>query len=123
MAHRPLELQTAISGRSFMTYSVGCAPGYKGGILLFNPNTKRYIVRRTFKVIGPSVPKDYQFPIQFEAVDTYVDDAEIPTLDVDDDVGGGGEGELRVLEGAAAAAAAVVMVVEGKWSVRCGTMA
>jgi hypothetical protein len=78
MAHRPLDLQTGLSGRSFITYSVGCAPGYKGGILLFNPSTKRYIVRRTFKVMGPTMPNTYQFPIQFEAVDTYTDDSESP---------------------------------------------
>jgi len=51
-AHIPVDLQTALSGRSFETYSVGCAPGYKGGILLMNPNTKRTIVRRTFRDTG-----------------------------------------------------------------------
>ena len=59
-------------------WSFYCAPGYKGGILLFNSSTNRYIVRRTFKVMGPTVPNTYQFPIQFEAVDTYTDDSESP---------------------------------------------
>jgi hypothetical protein len=44
-AHIPLSLQTALSGRSQLTYCIGMAPGYKGGILLFNPTTKRCIVR------------------------------------------------------------------------------
>jgi hypothetical protein len=59
MAHRPVDLQTGLSGRSFVTYSVGVAPSHKGGLMLFNPNTKRYIVRRTFKVIGPKIPFPY----------------------------------------------------------------
>jgi hypothetical protein len=46
-AHIPLSQQTALSGRSHITYCVGITPGYKGGILLFNPTTKRCIVRRT----------------------------------------------------------------------------
>ena len=53
MAHIPVELQTVLGGRSFRTYSVGCAPNHKGGLLLFNPQTKRYIIRRTFKILGP----------------------------------------------------------------------
>ena len=75
MAHRPVDLQTGLSGRSFVTYSVGVAPEYKGGLLLFNPETKRYIVRRSFKVIGPKIPLPYSTPVEFEAVDTYSDDA------------------------------------------------
>lgn len=53
MAHEPLDLQTVLGGRSFETYYVGRAEGYKGGLTLFNPLTKRSIVRRTFKVLGP----------------------------------------------------------------------
>ena len=55
MAHRPLQLQTGLNGRSFKTVFVGCAPEYTGCLLLFNPDTHRTIVRRTFKVIGPCV--------------------------------------------------------------------
>ena len=64
MAHRPTDLQTALSGRSFVTHSVGCAPEHKGGLLLFNPATKRYIIRRSFKVLGPSMPGPQAAPIQ-----------------------------------------------------------
>ena len=52
MAHIPLEQQTALSGRSFETYYVGCAPNFRGGILLFDPITHRTIIRRTYKVMG-----------------------------------------------------------------------
>ena len=95
MAHCPLDLQTGLSGRSFITYSVGCAPGYKGGILLFNPTTKRYIVRRTFKVMGPTMPLDYHVPIQFEATDTYTDDSESP--DPEDNLSPADEQDLELL--------------------------
>lgn len=56
MAHIPLELQTKNGPRSTTTYCVGSARVYKGGLLLFNPETKRTIVRRTFKVMGPQLP-------------------------------------------------------------------
>jgi len=80
MAHRPTDLQTALSGRSFVTHSVGCAPEHKGGLLLFNPATKRYIIRRSFKVLGPSMPGPYAAPIQFEATDTYTDESDGPEI-------------------------------------------
>ena len=44
--------------------------------MLFNPKTKRYIVRRTFKVISPKIPIPYSEPVEFEAIDQFVDDAE-----------------------------------------------
>ena len=53
LAHLPLTLQTALSGRAFPTIYVGRAPGVKGAVKLFNPATKRIILRRTFKVLGP----------------------------------------------------------------------
>ena len=56
MAHIPLDLQTKSGPRSHMTYCVGSVPEYKGGLLLFNPETKRTIVRRTFRVMGPNLP-------------------------------------------------------------------
>jgi hypothetical protein len=52
MAHLPLELQHALSGRSFETFYVRSAHEHKNGLLLFNPVTKRCIVRRTFKALG-----------------------------------------------------------------------
>jgi len=54
MAHVPVTQQVALGPRSFETYAVGVAPGVKGGVRLFNPATKRIIVRRSFKVLGPS---------------------------------------------------------------------
>ena len=54
MAHLPLKDQTALSGRCIRTYYIGIAPDHKGGILLYNPKTKRTIVRRTFKIMGPT---------------------------------------------------------------------
>jgi hypothetical protein len=71
MAHIPLNLQTTLGGRSHETYYVGCAQGYKGGVMLYNPLTKRQIVRRTFKVIGPmkQASLDYRIPILMESVD------------------------------------------------------
>ena len=56
MAHIPLSEQTNLGGRAFETYSVGCAPAHKGGVTLFNPVTKRYVIRRTIKVLGPTKP-------------------------------------------------------------------
>jgi hypothetical protein len=53
LAHLPLKLQTALSGRWFPAIYVGRAPGVKGAIKLFNPSSKRIILRRTFKVLGP----------------------------------------------------------------------
>ena len=35
-AHIPLTLQTALSGRSFLTEFVGLAPGHRGGLRLYN---------------------------------------------------------------------------------------
>ena len=59
LAHLPLKLQTALSGRAFDAIYVGRAPGVKGAIKLFNPSSKRIILRRTFKVLGPS---DFIYP-------------------------------------------------------------
>ena len=53
LAHLPLKLQTALSGRCFPAIYIGRAPGVKGAIKLFNPSSKRIILRRTFKVLGP----------------------------------------------------------------------
>ena len=56
MGHIPLELQTKSGHRSTLTYCVGSATDYKGGLLLFNPVTHHTIIRRTFKVLGPQLP-------------------------------------------------------------------
>ena len=64
----PIDRQTVLSGRSIQTYYTGMAPDYeKGGILLFNPITKRTIIRRTYKVMGPVDQPDSQ--VSFEALD------------------------------------------------------
>ena len=42
-----------------LNYAVGVAlrhKGAKGGLILFNPLTKREVIRRTYKNIGPTVP-------------------------------------------------------------------
>jgi hypothetical protein len=54
IARLPLELQRADSLRGVKTIYVGTAPGVKGGVLLRNPETKRTIVRVTFKPMGPN---------------------------------------------------------------------
>jgi hypothetical protein len=56
MGHIPLDLQTKSGHRSTLTYCVGSATDYKGGLLLFNPTTNHTIIRRTFKVLGPQLP-------------------------------------------------------------------
>ena len=53
IAYIPLKDQTELGGRSIRTFYVGFAPEHKGGILLFNPKTKRTIVRRSFRIMGP----------------------------------------------------------------------
>ncbi len=55
MAHVPLDLQGVLSDRSIKTYYVGTVEnGRHGGILLYNPITKHTIIRRSFRVMGPS---------------------------------------------------------------------
>ena len=68
----PLDEQTALSGRSIQTYYTGMAPDYKGGILLFNPQTKRTIVRRTYKVMGPvdQIPSAVEYEtLEYKPID------------------------------------------------------
>ena len=54
MAHIPLVLQESLGPRSVKTYAIGISLQHDGGLLLFNPSTKRVIIRRTFKTLGPS---------------------------------------------------------------------
>ena len=44
MAHVPLDQQTTDGPRSIRHYAVRTAPGHLGGLLLFNPVTKRTVV-------------------------------------------------------------------------------
>ena len=75
-AHIPLNLQTVISGRCFDGIVVGRAAGHRGGLLIFNPRTRRTVIRRTYKIMGPEpvISTILQVPILFEAVDKVVDD-------------------------------------------------
>ena len=77
MAHIPLSQQTNLGGRAFETYSVGCAPAHKEGLSLFNPITKRYVIRRTVKVLGPIHPvlSNQHLPLDNISVDD--DDSDI----------------------------------------------
>ena len=49
----PVDLQTGLSGKAIHTHYVDFAPGNLGGVTLYVPETKRMIIRRTFKVTGP----------------------------------------------------------------------
>jgi hypothetical protein len=52
IAHVPLTNQRADSLRGVKTIYVGAADGVKGGILLFDPETKRTQIRVSFKTMG-----------------------------------------------------------------------
>lgn len=80
-AHIPVKDQHALGGRTLEAFSVGIAAGHKGGILLFNPKTKRYIIRRTFKPMGSVAPVSplYKIPVEY---DTEVLDVEEPSHEV-----------------------------------------
>ena len=59
MAHVPLKQQDIYGGSSILNYAVGNALHHKGakeGLILYNPQTKRDAIRRTYKIIGPNVP-------------------------------------------------------------------
>ena len=56
MAHIPLKLQSVGSPRSELTYCVGTSLDHKKGLRLYNPTTKKEIIRGTFKTLGPIRP-------------------------------------------------------------------
>ena len=59
MAHVSLKQQDTHSDRSILNYAVGTAlrhKGAKGCLILFNPLTKRDVIRRNHKILGPTVP-------------------------------------------------------------------
>ncbi len=71
-AHIPLEDQTrGHAGRSIDTVYVGPALKVKGALALFNPETKRYLIRRSFKSMGshPPLSPIYELPVEYEAMD------------------------------------------------------
>ena len=49
MAHNPALTQTKLRDNSTLHYYVSPAPFRKEGALLYNPKTKKTIIRRTFK--------------------------------------------------------------------------
>jgi hypothetical protein len=52
MGNIPTELQTSLSGRANATYFVGCSEQHNDAIKLFNPTTKRVILRDSFKYLS-----------------------------------------------------------------------
>lgn len=71
-AHIPLDDQTrGHAGRSIDTVYVGPAFKVKGALALFNPETKRYLIRRSFKSMGshPPLSPIYELPVEYEAMD------------------------------------------------------
>ena len=55
-AHRPLDTQTALGVRSHETVFVGIAPQFAAGIFLFNPVTKRCLIRHSFRYLSDIEP-------------------------------------------------------------------
>ena len=76
MAHIPLALQNVESGRSKMTYCIGTSLVHNQGLILWNPETKKSTIRRTFKMLGPNreeitVPQ-YELTETGQLIDTTV---------------------------------------------------
>jgi hypothetical protein len=76
MGHIPLALQTMASGRAFFGIIVGRAAGDKVGVMLYNTISGRAVIRRTFKVMGPThnISPIHNVPVLFEAIDTIIED-------------------------------------------------
>ena len=87
MAHVPLDQQTTDGPRSTLHYTVGTSLGHQGGLRLFNPATKRVVVRRTYKVLGPE-PEPYTMPVYDMSADGDVTEqpVSVDTNDVSGDV-------------------------------------
>ena len=89
MAHIPVKQQTALSGRSFLTFYVGKTEGYNQGVKLRNPKTGMVIIRRTYKIIGSERPSSNppSMPVMYDAFfdeDTlHVDTEAVPVLGMD----------------------------------------
>ena len=82
MAHIPVSLQHTLGPKAEKTYCIGTATDHRGGLKLFNPVTKRCVIRRSFKIIGE---EDIQTPIlELEANAEGQDDTyDIGTVDND----------------------------------------
>ena len=87
MAHIPLAQQTAGSLRSDVTYCVGTSLAHKKGLILYNPQTKREIIRGTFKTLGPIRPTTDRMSYEVTADDDILElpiTNNIETHDVND---------------------------------------
>ena len=92
MAHVPLKQQDTHGDRAILNYAVGTAlrhKGAKGGLILFNPLTKRDVIRRTYKIIGPTVPLQARPEYEIDedgnvTITTVSQDTADPTSDVND---------------------------------------
>ena len=89
MSHIPVQLQTALSGNSFITYFIGVTQGHNQAIRVRNPATGMIMVRRSFKTLGNVRPDQTSVPIP-EMYDNYLNDVidheyteEVPTLGMD----------------------------------------
>jgi len=96
MAHIPLALQRSLGPRSVETFVVGCSLAHVGGLLLYNPTTKRVIIRRSFKTIGPTRPPSltYSLLLDYDSLvavpspsDDLLVDSSLPVSDVVPTVG------------------------------------
>jgi len=87
MAHIPVSQQTAGSQRSQVTYCVGTSLAHKKGLILYNPQTKREIIRGTFKTLGPIRPTIDRMSYEVTSDDDIVElpmMTDIETHDVND---------------------------------------
>ena len=64
MAHVPLDIQRTLGARAVKTYCIGTSIVHREGLLLYNPETHRVTVRRTYKAISPHdnviTPNEYE---------------------------------------------------------------
>jgi hypothetical protein len=86
MAHLPLQLQTTLSGRAVEAVYVGRAPLHRDAILVFNPQTKRTLIRHSFKFLSVDEPVSttYVFGNPNVSVDALhnPDDSDVPNSEL-----------------------------------------
>ena len=63
VAHNPSNLQTKLSDNSCSHYYVGPAPFHKAGVLLYNPETKKTIIRPSFHQLDLTDSNIHPLPI------------------------------------------------------------
>jgi hypothetical protein len=56
MAHKPVHLQGKLEDHAIPTYAVGTSINHQEGLILFNPDTKLPIIRRSYKLMGTNIP-------------------------------------------------------------------